>query len=60
MEDSHPEASANIPAMLRIGARIEATCSDSREAILLRVEGDRALGHGGLIHFGLELVVSHK
>jgi hypothetical protein len=42
-----------IPAMLRTCATVEATCTDSREAILLRVEGDCVLGHGELIHFAL-------
>ena len=42
-----------IPAMLRADATIDATCSDSREAIRLRVEDDVVLGHGELIHFAL-------
>lgn len=42
-----------IPAMLRTRATVEATCSDSREAILLRVEADHVLGRGELIHFAL-------
>ena len=42
-----------IPAMLRADAAVEAACGDSWKAILLRVEGDRVLGHGELIHFAL-------
>ncbi len=42
-----------IPAMLRARATVDATCSDSREAILLRVEADCVLGHGELIHFAV-------
>jgi hypothetical protein len=42
-----------IPAMLRGDATVEATCSDNRDAILLTIEGDRAFGHGELIHFAV-------
>lgn len=42
-----------IPAMLRSDAMVEADCGDSRETILLRVERDRVLGHGELIHFAV-------
>jgi hypothetical protein len=42
-----------IPAMLGTEATVEATCSDSREAIRLSVKGGPVSGQEELIHFAL-------
>ncbi|HXZ43331.1 MAG TPA: organomercurial lyase [archaeon] len=42
-----------IPAMLGARATVDAACSDNREAILLKVEGDGVFGQGELIHFAV-------
>jgi hypothetical protein len=42
-----------IPAALHANARIDAVCSDTGEEVTLGVEGDRAVGHGEIVHIFL-------
>lgn len=40
-----------IPAALHADATIEATCSDTHESVILKVQGDEVIGQGQVVYF---------